>query len=88
MRKLPYFVSSRPALRTNFCGVDSRELDHNGEALTLTVSDNGRGMPAGVLDHFLRGETTGVGMAGMRERATALGGRLEFETLATGIAQS
>jgi two-component system NarL family sensor kinase len=60
------------------------KVDHNAEALTLTVSDEGRGIPAEVLDHFLRGEATGVGMAGMRERTTALGGRLEFETLATG----
>jgi signal transduction histidine kinase len=60
------------------------KVDHNPEALTLTVSDHGRGMPAGVLDQFLRGEAAGVGMAGMRERAAALGGRLEIETLETG----
>src|SRR5579864_2282642 len=60
------------------------KVDHNAEALTLTVSDHGRGMPAGVLEHFLRGEATGVGLAGMRERAAALGGRLEFETLEAG----
>ena len=48
------------------------------------MSDHGRGMPAGVLDQFLRGEATGVGIAGMRERAAALGGRLEIETLETG----
>jgi signal transduction histidine kinase len=60
------------------------QMDHTAEALTLTVSDHGRGIPAGVLDHFLRGEATGVGIAGMRERAAALGGRLEFETLETG----
>jgi signal transduction histidine kinase len=56
------------------------KVDHNAEALTLTVSDHGRGIPTGVLDHFLRGKATGVGLAGMRERAEALGGRLEFET--------
>ena len=60
------------------------KVEHNAEALTLTVSDQGRGMPAGVLDHFLRGEATGVGIAGMRERAAALGGRLEFETFEAG----
>ena len=48
------------------------------------MSDHGRGMPAGVLDQFLRGEAAGVGIAGMRERAAALGGRLEIETLETG----
>ena len=60
------------------------KVDHNADALTLTVSDRGRGMPAGILDQFLRGEAAGVGMAGMRERAAALGGRLEIETLETG----
>jgi two-component system NarL family sensor kinase len=60
------------------------QMDHTAEALTLTVSDHGRGIPARVLEHFLRGEATGVGIAGMRERAAALGGRLEFETFETG----
>ncbi len=60
------------------------KVDHDAEALTLTVSDHGRGLSAGVLHQFLRGEATGVGMAGMRERAAALGGRLEIETLETG----
>jgi signal transduction histidine kinase len=60
------------------------KVDLNAEALTLTVSDHGRGIPAGVLDRFLRGEATGVGIAGMRERAAALGGHLEFETSETG----
>ena len=59
-------------------------VDYNAESLILTVSDHGRGMPAGVLDQFLRGEATGVGIAGMRERAAALGGRLDFETSGTG----
>jgi signal transduction histidine kinase len=60
------------------------KVDHNVEALTLTVSDHGRGIPPGVLDHFLRGEATGVGLAGMRERTKALGGHLELETSETG----
>jgi signal transduction histidine kinase len=60
------------------------KMDHNAEALTLRVSDRGRGIPPGVLDHFLKGEATGVGIAGMRERAGALGGRLEFETSESG----
>ena len=67
-------------------GIHSAKVkaDYNAEALTLTVSDQGRGIPAGVLDQFLRGEAPGVGLAGMRERAEALGGRLAFETLETG----
>ena len=62
------------------------KVDHTAEALTLTVSDHGSGIPAEVLDHFLKGEATGVGIAGIRERAEMLGGRLEFETLETGPA--
>jgi len=62
------------------------KVDHTAEALTLTVTDHGSGIPAGVLDHFLKGEATGVGIAGIRERAEMLGGRLEFETLESGPA--
>jgi signal transduction histidine kinase len=60
------------------------KIDYDTEGLTLTVSDQGRGIPAGVLDRFLRLEATGVGLAGMRERAKALGGHLEFETSENG----
>jgi signal transduction histidine kinase len=67
-------------------GSDSAKIkiDYDTEDLTLTVSDQGRGIPAGVLDRFLRFEGTGVGLAGMRERAKALGGHLEFETSESG----
>jgi signal transduction histidine kinase len=40
------------------------KMDYDAEGLTLTVSDHGRGIPAGVLDRFLRFEATGVGMGG------------------------
>src|SRR5690242_6330123 len=60
------------------------KVDHNAETLTLRVSDHGRGIPAGVLDHFLKGEATGIGIAGMRERAVSLGGSLDFETSESG----
>jgi len=61
------------------------KVDFNPKGLTLTVSDHGRGMPAGTLDRFLRGDATGVGIAGMRERAAALGGHMEIETSETAL---
>ena len=43
-------------------------LEYGDEALAVTVTDDGRGRPAGVPD--------GHGLVGMRERAAALGGEL------------
>jgi len=60
------------------------KIDFDAESLTLTVTDHGRGIPAAILNRFLRFEGTGVGLAGMRERAKALGGSLEFETSENG----
>jgi signal transduction histidine kinase len=60
------------------------KIDFDAEGLTLTVTDHGRGIPAAILDRFLRFQGTGVGLAGMRERAKALGGSLEFETAENG----
>lgn len=48
-------------------------LTHDPEALTLTVQDDGRGVrPEQVESH------RSLGVIGMRERATSLGGRLEL----------
>lgn len=47
------------------------ELDADGDVLTLTVRDNGRGLP-----DRLDGET--IGIEGMRERALLVGGRLDI----------
>jgi signal transduction histidine kinase len=60
------------------------KMEKNAEMLTLTVSDDGRGIPAAVLNRFSRLGDSGVGIAGMRERVRALGGRLEIETLEKG----
>ena len=60
------------------------KIEQDTEMLTLTVSDDGRGIPAAVLNRFSRLGETGVGIAGMRERVEALGGRLEIETLEKG----
>ncbi len=50
-------------------------LSHDGTRLTLTVSDNGRGPPAADFDTLADGR---MGLAGMRERALALGGSVDL----------
>jgi two-component system, NarL family, sensor histidine kinase UhpB len=47
------------------------DLEYHAGALALTVSDGGRGLPAGY--------TPGTGMRGMRERATLIGAHLTIE---------
>lgn len=49
------------------------ELQRCGSVLTLTVEDNGVGMPAPV-------PSGGSGLAGMRERAAAIGGRFAIDS--------
>ncbi|GAA3182322.1 sensor histidine kinase [Nonomuraea roseoviolacea] len=50
------------------------ELDYTGETLRVRVRDNGPGPSPG--PGVAAGRTAGHGLAGMRERATAVGGRL------------
>lgn len=56
------------------------KIEQNLEGVTVTVSDNGQGIPDGVLDHSSRIKTVGIGITGMRERVKQLGGCLEIET--------
>ena len=60
------------------------KIEQNSDEVIVTVSDNGKGIPDGVLDHSSRLKTVGVGIAGMRERIEQLGGRLEIETSCRG----
>ena len=48
------------------------ELRSNDGRIDLTVSDDGRGMPASI-------EGEAIGIEGMRERALLVGGSLEVE---------
>jgi signal transduction histidine kinase len=51
----------------------------------LEVKDNGRGIPAKLLRHFYAtGAGMGVGLAGIRERAWELGGKLKVESDGSG----
>jgi signal transduction histidine kinase len=55
-------------------------IEQNVDGVIATVSDDGQGMPDGVLDHSSRTKTIGIGITGMRERVEQLGGHLEIET--------
>src|SRR5207247_4072402 len=48
--------------------------------VVLTVRDHGVGIPNDVLDRFRLSSTSGVGLAGMRERIRELGGTFEVES--------
>ncbi len=61
-------------------------LSSNPKQVKLEVSDQGRGIPAHVLERWRAGDITelGVGITGMRERLRQLGGYLEIESSAQG----
>jgi signal transduction histidine kinase len=59
-------------------------IEQNADEVIVTVRDNGKGIPDGVLDYSSHTNTLGVGIAGMRERMEQLGGRLEIETSGSG----
>jgi signal transduction histidine kinase len=53
--------------------------------VTLAIDDTGKGIPREVLEGFGKnGVNLGVGLAGMRERVTELGGRLEIDSNKSG----
>lgn len=52
--------------------------------VTLTVKDNGRGIPREVLARFHSGLAGGIGLAGMKERLNELGGSLTVQSSAAG----
>ncbi len=56
------------------------DIEDNFDEVTVTVSDDGQGIPDGVLDHSSRTKTVGIGITGMRERVEQLGGRLEIQS--------
>jgi signal transduction histidine kinase len=57
----------------------------DAEQVILEVKDNGRGIPEKLLRQFhATGAGMGVGLAGIRERAWELGGKLEVESDGSG----
>jgi len=59
-------------------------LARRGHEVALTIQDNGRGLPSGVMENFSAGMASGVGLAGMRERLAEFGGSLSVETSHSG----
>jgi len=60
-------------------------ISEDAEQAVLEVRDNGRGIPANLLSHFYAtGAGMGVGLAGIRERAWELGGKLKVESDGSG----
>jgi signal transduction histidine kinase len=63
--------------------VDVRILCRDGH-VTLTVADDGKGIPEDVLSRFRDGEASGVGLAGMRERLAEFGGQIKVDSSSGG----
>lgn len=64
----------------------SAELVFESDAcnFVLTVRDHGVGIPKEVLERFKSSSTSGVGLAGMRERIRELGGTFDVDSNGTG----
>jgi signal transduction histidine kinase len=56
------------------------KVHYVAEGLAVTISDHGCGIPAEVLNRSSFGRGAGVGIIGMKERLSQLGGRLEIES--------
>jgi signal transduction histidine kinase len=59
-------------------------LSRRDREVVMTIQDNGRGLPAGVMENFDAGMASGVGLAGMRERLAEFGGELHVESSHSG----
>jgi signal transduction histidine kinase len=60
-------------------------LERTAHEVTLRIRDYGKGISAELLESFrVSGSHTGVGLAGMRERAREQGGRLDIESNESG----
>jgi signal transduction histidine kinase len=63
--------------------VDVRILCSDGH-VTLTVTDDGKGIPPEVLALFRAGAAPGIGLAGMRERLAEFGGEMRVDSSSGG----
>jgi hypothetical protein len=53
-------------------------LQHTPEHLSLTITDDGRGIDNAMLRAGRTGGQDGLGLRGMKERAALMGGKLEI----------
>lgn len=67
----------------NARSIEIRVECHNG-TVTLTVSDDGCGIPKQVISRFRSGLAAGIGLAGMRERLAEFGGHLDVQSSPAG----
>lgn len=65
---------------------ESAELlfESDSSTVALTVRDHGVGIPPDVLERFRSSSTSGVGLAGMRERIRELGGTFDVQSTGDG----
>jgi two-component system, NarL family, sensor kinase len=61
-------------------------LSRSTDRIVLEIRDAGKGMPAQKKNRAMLGKLTGVGLRGMRERVTQLGGVVEIRTSPCGTA--
>jgi two-component system NarL family sensor kinase len=60
------------------------EMEVNPETVILTIRDAGRGIPEHIMKQFSESGTAGIGLAGMRERLSDLGGELRVQSNSKG----
>lgn len=60
------------------------QLSHKPGEIQLHVSDQGRGISREIQDKFLAGQSSGVGLRGMRERIKQLGGGMQVQSSGNG----
>jgi signal transduction histidine kinase len=59
-------------------------LERRAHEVLMSIQDNGRGLPAGLVENFEAGLASGVGLAGMRERLAEFSGELHVESSSSG----
>ena len=55
-------------------------LDRSGNEIILAVKDNGKGISSEIQSKISSGQSSGVGLRGLRERIRQFGGRLEVRS--------